>query len=226
MNNSKKVQNCIYLATIVIALMVIIILGAGYYKNEQLENLENGNKEASQVATLEHKEDKVVVTVNTETIEDGLNDMGFLVTQEYYFTMVETYTKDKKVLKFFNATSQLAYSYEGSVTAGVDFESIKVKRDDENKVIMVEVPEAKIQTVIIDKDSFKAYSEKESIWNKFKMEDYNMSLAEFEKAAKEKAQKNGVLDRAQEQAEALIVNFIRNQQGISDYKIECERKKI
>ncbi len=219
MNISRKTQNYIYLGIIALSVIVMIVLGIDYSLDKKAEKQDT---EIPQTASLKPKEDKVRVTVNTEIIEDGLGDMGFLVTQEYYFTQVETYTKEKKVLKFFDATSELAYSYEGSVTAGVDFERIKVKKDDENKVIMVEIPKAEIQTVIIDKESFKAYSEKESMWNKFNMEDYNLSLVEYEKAAKEKAIENGILDRAQEQAEVLVLNFISRQQGVSDYQIVCE----
>ena len=219
MKISAKTQNIIYGVIIGISVLVMVILCAGYFKDKKTED---ANKEIPQTATLKPKEDKVKITVNTEIIEEGLDDMGFLVTQEYYFTQVETYTKEKKVLKFFDATSELAYSYEGSVTAGVDFERIKIRKDDENKVLMVEVPKAEIQTVIIDKDSFKAYSEKESMWNKLDMSDFNSSLSEFEKAAKDKALENGILDRAQERAEELVYNFVSKYQGASQYKVICE----
>jgi hypothetical protein len=89
-------------------------------------------------------------------------------------------------------------------------------------VIIVDVPKAEIQTVSIDKDSFKVFSEKESMWNKLNISDYNDSLAEFEKAAKEKAIENGILDRAQERAEELILQFVSKYQGTSDYRIVCE----
>ncbi len=219
MNISTKTQNIIYGVIIGISVLAMVILCAGYFKDKKIEDT---NKEIPQTAALKPKEDKVKVTIDTRIIEEGLDDMGFLVTQEYYFTMVETYTKEKKVLKFFDATSELAYSYEGSVTAGVDFERIKIRKDDENKVIRVEVPKAEIQTVIIDKDSFKTYSEKESMWNKLDMSDFNSSLSEFEKAAKDKALENGILDRAQERAEELVYNFVSKYQGASQYKVICE----
>lgn len=219
MKISAKTQNIIYGVIIGISVLVMVILCAGYFKDKKTED---ANKEIPQTATLKPKEDKVKITVNTEIIEEGLDDMGFLVTQEYYFTQVETYTKEKKVLKFFDATSELAYSYDGSVTAGVDFERIKIRKDEETKVIIVDVPKAEIQTVSIDKDSFKVFSEKESMWNKLNISDYNDSLAEFEKAAKEKAIENGILDRAQERAEELILQFVSKYQGTSDYRIVCE----
>lgn len=39
-----------------------------------------------------------VITIDTTIIQDGLNDIGKLETQEYYFTQYEHYTKEKKAL--------------------------------------------------------------------------------------------------------------------------------
>ena len=74
--------------------------------------------------------------------------------------------------------------------------------------------------VTIDKDTFKIYSENESLWNPLKLEDYNISLVEFENAAKERAIANGILERSDEQAEKLVLEFIRNLPNASGYTIE------
>jgi hypothetical protein len=70
------------------------------------------------------------------------------------------------------------------------------------------MPPSEIQAVTIDRDTFKIYSEKESIWNPLKLEDYNISLAEFEDAAKEKAIESGILERSDQQAQKLVTEFI------------------
>jgi hypothetical protein len=217
LNIPDKVKNGIYIGIIAVSIIAAIVLWAGYKP-------ENSNKDgvdsASMDATLKHKEDKVVVTVTTETIEDGLSDMGFLVTQEYYFTQVEKYTKEKKVLSIIPSSSEFMYSYEGSVLAGVDFEKIKVTKDDDAKTVNVELPESEIMTVTIDKDTFEVYSEKDSLWNPLKLEDYNMSLSEFEEAAKKKALEGGILERSDEQAKKLIIGFIRNYPSLADYDVK------
>ena len=86
--------------------------------------------------------------------------------------------------------------------------------------ITVEMPESAIQAVTIDKDTFKIYSEKESLWNPLKLEDYNISLVEFENAARDKAVQNGILERSDAQAENLVRQFIRNFPDMSKYTIE------
>ncbi len=213
----KQPKNLIYLLIIAISLIVMIVLGVGFMKEDHTffaKGNDVGNRPASQ------REEKIIITTSTETVEDGLNNMGILITQEYYFTQVETYTKEKKLLNFISTESGFSYSYDGKVTAGVDFEKISIKKDDDAKEIVVDIPESSIQSVDIDTDTFKIYSEKESLWNPIKLEDYNMSLVDFEDAARQKALENGILDRSDAQAKNLVTNFIRNFPAFSEYKIE------
>ncbi len=221
MKISKQVKNIIYIGIIVVAVIAMIILGTDYLKNRS--NTEEINTEDLQVTAVKPKKDRVLVTVSTETLQDGLANMGILITQEYYFSQVERYSKQKDIITgLITASSEFMYSYEGSVMAGIDFEKIKISKDDDTKTITVDLPESEIQTVSIDKDTFKKYSEKESIWNPLKLEDYNLSLAEFENAAKQKALDSGILERSDEQAQNLVMNFIRNFPSTSNYKIQFE----
>ncbi len=216
MDKLKEPTNLVYLGIILVSLITIIVLGVGAIRGRS--SAEQGASDAAKAAPA--REEKILITTSTETIEDGLNNMGILITQEYYFTQVETYTKEKKILNFINSESGFSYSYDGKVTAGVDFEKIGLEKDDNQKVIVVSIPDSTIQTVDIDTDTFKIYSEKESLWNPIKMEDYNMSLNDFENAARQKALESGILDRSDEQAKNLITNFIRNFPAFNEYRIE------
>jgi hypothetical protein len=100
--------------------------------------------------------------------------------------------------------------------AGVDFEKILVETDEDRRTITVTMPSSEIQAVTIDKDTFKIYSEKDSLWNPLKLEDYNISLDEFETAAKEKALASGILTRSDEQAQISCVGSSRACPGCRD----------
>lgn len=222
MNDLKQPKNIVYLSIIGVALLLSLILCivfAGKRADEETAD------EATATATIEKKEEKVLVTVNIETVEDGLRNMGTLITQEYYFEQVETYSKSKKIAWIFDSTSEIAYSYKGTVTAGIDFTGIELEKDEENKTVKVTIPPSEIQNTDIDTSSFKVFSEKESLWNPIKLEDYNLSLQEFEKKAEQNALDNGILERSDEQAELLIKGFIRNYSALSDYEIEMEVKR-
>ena len=162
--------------------------------------------------------------ITPEIIEDGLRDIGFLVTEEYYFTEVVSFSSIKKLFKTdidlkFTESSYLA-SYDGSVTAGIDFDKVSVSRDEGNKILTVSVPKAEIQKVFIDPESFELYSEKIGIGNPISVEDFNMSLVELERSAKDKAIDRGLLQRADEHAEAVIRNFVVSLTGTDGYRLE------
>ena len=214
----KQHRNQIYLGITILALSIAAILCADYGINKRAEKSET-TQTATTIAEKE-KKDKVLISVSTETIRDGLANMGVLITQEYYFTQVEKYTKEITFLKFITSSSEFMYSYDGAVMAGVDFEGIQVENDEDTQTITVTMPPSEIQAVTIDKDTFKIYSEKESLWNPLKLEDYNISLAEFEDAAKDKALASGILTRSDDQARTLVREFISSLPNTSGYTIE------
>lgn len=218
MNDWKKYKNRIYTGIAVFALVLAAVFVIDYAVRRGSEQ-----SEAEQTVTMKtekEKKDNVVISVNTDTIQDGLANMGVLITQEYYFTQVEKYTKEKTYLKFITTLSEFTYSYDGTVLAGVDFEKIKIEKNDAANTITVDMPESAIQAVTIDKDTFRIYSEKESLWNPLKLEDYNISLVEFENAARDKATQSGILERSDAQAQNLVRQFIRNFPDMSKYTIE------
>lgn len=218
MNELKKNRNRIYIWITVLALALAAILLIDFAVRRGSEQSEAA--ETVTMKTEKEKRDNVVISVNTDMVKEGLANMGVLITQEYYFTQVEKYTKEKTILKFLTSQSEFTYSYDGAVLAGVDFEKIQIEKDEDRKILTVDMPAPEIVTVTIDKDTFKIYSEKESLWNPLKLEDYNISLVEFENAAKERAIANGILERSDEQAEKLVLEFIRNLPNASGYTIE------
>ena len=218
MDQWKKNSNRIYIVITVIAILLAGFLCFDYGIRKKAE--QSQVQETVTTKTEKEKKDKVRILVNTQTIRDGLANMGVLITQEYSFTQVETYTKEKTFLKFITTSSEFMYSYDGAVLAGVDLEKIKVTQDEDRKAIVVEMPASEIQAVTIDRDTFKIYSEKESLWNPLKLEDYNISLAEFEDAAREKAIAGGILERSDEQARKLVTEFIVSLPNTSEYTVE------
>lgn len=213
----KQHRNQIYIGVTIIASILVLVLCLDFKIRRDAER----NEAAMTATTIKEKEkkDKVVISASTDTIQDGLANMGVLITQEYYFTQVEKYTKEKTFLKFITSSSEFMYSYDGAVMAGIDFEKIEIKTDEDRKIITVDMSDSEIQAVTIDKDTFKIYSEKDSLWNPLKLEDYNISLVEFEDAAKEKAIASGILGRSDEQARNLVREFISSLPNTGEYTI-------
>lgn len=219
MNEFFKRKNIFYFVIIALSLIVAIVLCIDYSKTSKNSTPPS---DASAKASSEPKKEKVLVTVNVETIEDGLQNMGTLITQEYYFTQVETYSKEKKVFGLINSSSEFTYSYDGIVTAGINFEDVHIEKNDKDKTLTVNIPPSELQSVNIDTDTFKIYSENDSIWNPMGLEDYNLSLTSFEDTARKKALESGILERSDEQARRLVENFLMSIPSISGYKVAFE----
>ena len=216
----KTKRGKLYLALIAVfaaAILLVVLFGS------------RGEPEAPPVPTqIPQVEEKIVYrevekTITGEMIQDGLNDMGVLITQEYYFTEVISFSSIKKLLKTdielkFTETSYLA-SYDGTVSAGIDFGEISVIKNDDAKTITVHIPRARIQGVDIDPESFTLYSEKIGVGNPLSTEDFNASLIELENNAKLKALDKGIIDKADENAKRVVSNFIEGLIG-SGYSLE------
>ena len=176
-----------------------------------------------EVVIREREVEKIVEvekTVSAEILRDGLRDMGVLETEEYYFTEVISGSNMLQLdldLKLFRINepiplteSSFLASYDGVVTAGIDFEQIAVAKDDELRLIQITLPHSEILHVDIDPESFTLYDEKKGIGTRITMEDYNAALTELERTAAAKAEERGLLQKADRNAETLIRNFVES----------------
>ncbi|MBQ6425636.1 MAG: DUF4230 domain-containing protein [Clostridia bacterium] len=162
--------------------------------------------------------------ISVNTVEDGIRDMGILITDEYYFTEVVSFSSVKKFFKTdiklpFTESNYLA-GYDGVVTAGPDFAAARVEKDEATKTVTVILPKSQIRNVDIDPDSFKLFSEKQGFSNPLSAEDFNSSLVELENTARQKALGKGILERADENAVNIVTNFIGNLIDLSVYRVK------
>ena len=158
--------------------------------------------------------------ITTDILEEGLRDMGKLVTQEYWFNEVTTFESTKTYVGFIHANSKLVMGYEGRLLAGIDFTAVGVEKDDAAKVITVYLPNAEIIACDLDLDSFEVYEEDVSRSNPITAADYNGSLIELEERAQQRALDRGILDSAAENAKKLIEGFIGGLVDLNVYKVE------
>ena len=160
--------------------------------------------------------------ISGDIIQDGLRDMGLLGTEEYYFTEVVSYSSVKKLFKTIKlgiTESSYLASYDGVISAGLDFEKISVEKNDEERIITIRLPKSEVKYMQIDPESFVLYSEKEGLGNKISLSDYNDSLIELEKNAEKKAVDRGLLKCADDNAKLVISNFVNSLVDTSDYMV-------
>ncbi len=228
--SGKRMPGLIYaLISIIllIAIFVLLIRFAGNLKSE--EEAENAEVNTVEENSGKLYENAVVTeeteTVDTQVIEDGLRNMGELITEEYYFTQVETYSNTKKYLNLVDSTATFTYSYDGVVTAGIDCNDVEIKKDDEEKTITITIPNADIFSIEIDNDSFKVFEEKDGIFNKADLSMFNSAMSEYKKKAEEKAKEKGIIAKANEGAVRMIKSFAESILDTSDYKLEVVQER-
>ena len=223
--NRKLDKKTIYIVVNIVLLIIVIFFAVKLISgNKQKSEAFDNTKPVTKTEKLYANENvEVEVVINTQIIEDGLREMGTLITQEYYFTQLEEYTNTEKFW-IFDSTASFTYSYDGVVAAGIDCSKITVVKDDDKKVVTIKIPKAEITSVTIDNDSFKKYEEKNGLWNKVTTDKFNDSMAAFKEKAKENALSRGILKNADESAEKMILSFAKSLSVTEDYKIETVRE--
>ncbi len=159
--------------------------------------------------------------IMVRTLEEGVCDMGVLITQEYYFTDTVTQSKVRTLFSIplgFTETSYVA-TYDGVVTAGLDFTRIRIDLDLTGKTVTVRMPKAEIRNVDIDPNSFVLYSEKNGFGNPLSISDFNGSIVELENKARSRAIERGLLEQADENARRVVSGFIGGFLDLKTYKI-------
>ena len=212
----KTKKEKIYLTLIglfLLAIAVVVLLSLLSPHDEAVPAV-TPRPEVTPRVVVKEVENRVEVekVITADIVEDGLRDMGVLITGEYYFTEVMSYQSVKHFMKTdlelpFTESSYLA-TYDGVVLAGVDLSLATVEKDDEAKKVTVHLPAAGIRSIDIDPNSFTLHSEKVWMGNPLSVEDFNNSLVELEETAREKAVERGLLERADEAARSVISQFI------------------
>ena len=153
----------------------------------------------------------------------GFEDIGELATQEMIGTVVHT---EKTAQSLFGieipfTQSQYIYSYDFDIKAGYDFSYIKyeINDDEENKEILIYLPEAKILSTEILTDSFEVYYEKESIFKRITLSDNNVALKDMKKLAEDNAVSNGIYEKAKSNAEIILKAFFAQYYDLNVYTI-------
>lgn len=164
-------------------------------------------------------------TTKTKTTKLGLEDVGELVTQTCYVTVVE----DSKVNRdFFNlfdipfTESRQIFSYDVEVDASVNFSDISYMPNEDNNEIIIKLPHAKIYKSTLNLFSLKVYLDSESLFSRIDLEKQNEALKAIEKQAVTDARANGIIEAADKNAKTLISGLIKSNYKYKEYKIVYE----
>lgn len=152
------------------------------------------------------------LTTQQKQVDYKFNDVGKLVTQEYYGTIIKDSEKDRKLFNIFSiplTKSRLIFSVDVKVTAGLDFGKISYDKIDEN-TLKIKLPKAEIFENFIINNTQQVYEDTESLFSNINEKERNDLRNEIIEEGEKKAKELGLLDKAEANAKNIIEKMVKS----------------
>lgn len=196
----KKIKKII----IIILLIGLALFAAFFYGKKQMRN----EMEPEITSSLIYN--KLVSAMELTTLKYHYTNMGHFENQNTFYGYKVPFTSKEFIV-----------SYEGLINAGIDLNKMKVNVGD--KSIEVRIPPAEILSHEIYEDSLKVYDERESIFNRIDIEDYNDFSKDQKSGIEKKAIKKGLLKEADEESKRAIEEILMGDTILKKYDIKIIR---
>ena len=189
---------------IIILLICLALFAAFFYGKRQMRS----EMEPEITSSLIYN--KLVSAKELTTLKYHYTNMGHFENQNTFYGYKVPFTSKEFIV-----------SYEGIINAGIDLNKMKVDVGD--KSIEVRIPAAEILSHEIYEDSLKVYDERESIFNRIDIEDYNDFSKDQKSEIEKKAIKKGLLKEADEESKRAIEEILMGDTILSKYDIKIIR---
>lgn len=216
--NSKKNIRRINLTT---WLGILVIIGV-FFLGLRFEKIKDSIFSDGQSLVMG---EKVSNAITVEEIESRLVDIGELATVEYLYTDAGMFT-DAHHIKDFKiplTTKSFIVRWNGKIKAGIDLSKVKANVDEGSKIITITLPSAEILSHEVDENSLETLDETKNIFNQISVDDVSNFIGESKDYVEERAIKNGLLDKAINNVQAIAKEKIINITG-NEYSINYEVK--
>lgn len=227
----KAKTNLVAIAVIVVVVALALgLLCLHFYSSGKDAASE---KSAAKIAELEEKilkleEERskwinIDAEISIDIINTEIKEIGELATMEYFYTTASKFTDAKKLFgKDVGITEKsVIVKWDGVIKAGIEVDGISAALDEAAKRIEVTIPSATILSHEIDENSFEKLDEKNGLFNRVKVEDGFKVQKDTKDEMEERAVGNGLLEKAEKNAQDIIDQMIRNMPGVTEeYDIE------
>ena len=215
-----------YWIAIIVTICVVmagVAVGTFFIGRNQAEPVSHHNSES---VDLEEPADEVIEEQNSKLeiryLKEVIAPASDLVTTRYYYKDADSFQSYKEIngFKIPLTTDEVVFTYEGTVSLGIDFGKIVFLVDEKDKKITVDLSEVKIVANEIDFNSFVYYEIKNSIFTEQTMEVTTDLLAVLqEKTANRVMNDKELLDSVRDNAENLIRGLLNSAEYSSGYEV-------
>ncbi len=162
--------------------------------------------------------------ITSDLLGQSLRSVQELVSVSYYYTNMARYEDQ---IDFYGwsvpfTNKSFIVSYDGVIKAGVDLSAVDVNVDEGKKSVTVKLPESKVIAHEIKEDSLEVFDEKDNIFNRISIEDYNGFTADQKAAMEERAAGNGLLTEANKNARETVESLLKLTPGMEEYTLRVE----
>lgn len=213
-NFSSKFIRALVAVIVILAVTITVFTVKGYYKEGIL-----AIPTPTPIIVIEEvvpEEPETIVDISL--LNENIQSIGELAAFEYLYTD-SVYSEDAKYINNFMlplTTKWFVLKWDGTIKAGIDVKQLKAEADEKNKVITLYVPEAKILSHEVDKNSFEVLNEKTNIFNPIEVGDVTDIIKVSMKSMEKRAVENGLLINADAEVKTLIKSFILSLPDIGD----------
>ena len=225
-----------FIAIAVVAVLVLLTVGGAWLSGRR-QAKENAEAEIAELkAMIEEQDEKIQELIETPIVVSPVNpeikldiiyseikSISELATMEYLFTDAAEFS-DSRQIKTWNipfTEKSFILKWDGVIKAGVKLDLVTIEVNQDEKKITVSVPTAEILSYQIDTESVEILDEKDNIFNKISVDDKIKFDAATEEAIKQRAIENGLLEKAQANAEEILLRLLQANPAIgTEYTIE------
>lgn len=220
------------LAALVLLLLTAVLLGRSWTRQRELSRQMALQEDL--IAALqkeEPEEDGGLVheaepLITGQQVREELASLQELVTKEYLYTNADQYQNQSQVtIRDWDINIPLTgksflLAYDGRIKAGVDLSRTEIQVDEERRTITVTLPASEILSHEIFEDDIRVFDEKDSLFNKITIDNYNEFVAEQKKVMEQKAVDLGLLTEADQEARSSVNAFLSIMPGMDSYWLD------
>lgn len=220
----------------VIAIAFILAVSAAWIAGRVQAKQKSEERIAQLIAEVEAKENELQELINApivvspvapeislDIIYSEIQNIGELASVEYMFTDAARYSDSKQIKEWNIPFTEKSFilKWDGSIKAGIKLDGVVIDVDEDEGKLLVHVPKAEILSYEVDDESVEILDEKNNIFNKLSVDDKIEFDAKTKEAMIERAIENGLLEKAQANAEDILYRLLVANPAIADaYKVE------
>lgn len=220
---------------ILVLVLAVAVLGMSLRSSRARQrDLERQLKELEEIAKKQEadsEEDEGRIheaepVITSRQISEEMNSLRELVTKEYLYTNADKYENRNQVsIRNWDIDIPLTgksflLAYDGRIKAGVDLSRAEIQVDGERRSVTVTLPASEILSHVIFEDQIRVFDEKDSLFNKITIDNYNEFVAEQKAVMEQKAVDMGLLTEADREARSSVNAFLNMMPGMDSYWLD------